>query len=64
MRVFKARATKQGGHYHVAIFSASKENETFAKLGDLVMDEDDWEAFRYSIGKSYWTLEEPSPHDQ
>lgn len=33
-----------GGHYHVSVFTSKLENGTFAKLGDLVMGEKDFES--------------------
>ena len=41
-RVFKTRSEKRGGHWHVAVFSADGPQYTYAKMGDLVMDEDDF----------------------
>ena len=43
MKFFRVRYRKQGGHYHCRIFSSSSRNGTYAKLGDLVLDKDDWE---------------------
>lgn len=42
MRVFKVKAVKQGAHFHVTYWSSTAWDHTFAKLGDLVMDEEDW----------------------
>lgn len=44
-RVFRTRAEKRGGHWHVRVFSAKRADLTFAKLGDLVMDEADYARF-------------------
>lgn len=44
-RVFRTWAELRGAHYHVAVFSAPRPDRTFAKLGDLVMDERDYRAF-------------------
>jgi len=41
MRIFRYRYTKAGGHYHIRAFSGVI-NQTFAKMGDLVMDERDF----------------------
>lgn len=44
-KVFRTRARKMGGHWHVRVFSADRPDHTFAKLGDLTMDDDDYGAF-------------------
>jgi hypothetical protein len=41
---FKLIHDKQGGHYHCAVFSAKQVDGTFAKLGDLCLDENDFNA--------------------
>ena len=33
---------KEGGHYHCRLFTARGPNQTFAKWGDLVFDEQEW----------------------
>ena len=51
-RVFKLKGKRWGGHYHVSVFSARSPLQTFAKLGDLVLDEADWQALcsgRYQV---------------
>lgn len=45
-KIFKTRAEKLGGHYDVRIFSASGPGLTFACVGVLTMDEDDYPAFK------------------
>jgi len=42
MKYFKFRWNKLGGHYHTAVFSANDPNQIFAKLGDIIMDESDF----------------------
>lgn len=37
----RIRWRKLGKHYHCRVFSGI-EGQTFAKLGELVLDEDDW----------------------
>ena len=59
MNVFRTRARKMGGHYHVAVFSAPSSLRTFAKLGDLVMDEEDYRALKLSL-KGDHIEEDPS----
>lgn len=44
-RVFRTRARKLGGHWTVRVFSAPRPDHTFAKLGELTMDEDDYREF-------------------
>ena len=41
MRKLRIRWCKLGKHYHCRLFSGI-EGFTFAKLGELVLDEDDW----------------------
>lgn len=62
MRVFRVRYRKLGGHYHLRIFSARTRESTFAKLGDLVMDEDDWDAF-CARGDVIWEFLQEETHD-
>lgn len=42
MRDFRIRYRKRGRHYHLRVFSAPQPGATYAKLGDLTLDEDDW----------------------
>lgn len=44
--IFKFRAKKMGGHFHTSVFSALSEDYTFAKLGDIVLDERDYAALK------------------
>ena len=44
-RVFRTRAELLGGHYHVDVFSAPHSEHGFARIGTLVMDEDDYPNF-------------------
>lgn len=55
---FRTRYQKLGGHYHVRVFSSKTANGTFAKLGDLTMDEKDWPAFQTAFKAEH--LEEPT----
>ena len=41
LNIFRYRFKKLGGHYHVRVFSGVVD-QTFAKMGTLVMDEDDF----------------------
>lgn len=42
MRQMRIRFVKLGGHYHCRVFTAPTSDQTFAKCGELVFDEDDW----------------------
>lgn len=44
-RVFRSVAERLGAHWHVAVFSARSKDHTFAKLGNLVMDDHDYQWF-------------------
>lgn len=43
MSVMRIRFRKLGGHYHCRVFTAPAPNMTYAKNGDLVFDEHEWE---------------------
>ena len=43
--IFKYLTKKLGGHWHVRVFSG-REGYTFARLGELVMDDDDYEELK------------------
>jgi hypothetical protein len=54
--IFKYRAQKKGGHYHTSVYSAKEENMTFAKLGDLILDERDFEALKSGVYTNFIEL--------
>lgn len=58
MRTFRVRYEKLGAHIHCRVFSASNPSGTFAKLGDLTMDEKDWDSFRDQVGGGWQFLPE------
>lgn len=58
-RVFKTRSEKLGGHWHVAVFSANGPQYTYAKMGDLVMDEDDYINFLSAFKATHEKRETP-----
>ena len=58
MKTFRIRYQKRGGHIHCRVFSASNPSGTFAKLGDLTMDEQDWDSFRDQVGTGWQFLPE------
>lgn len=41
---FKIIHDKKGGHYHCSVFSGKRVDGSFAKLGELALDEDDFKA--------------------
>jgi len=45
MRQLKLYYTKEGGHYHCRVFIGIY-GMTFAKVGNLVFDEADWEGLK------------------
>ena len=61
MRTFRIWYRQLGGHIHCRIFSAENPSGTFAKLGDLTMDEKDWESFKAQIGVD-WQLKVEHDH--
>jgi len=58
MKTFRVRYELLGGHYHLRVFSANNPSGTFAKLGDLVMDEADRDSFKHQIGNGWQLLPE------
>jgi hypothetical protein len=48
-RVFKYKAERRGGHWWVSVFSAKDFSQTFAKLGELVMDDHDITHFAKTV---------------
>lgn len=60
-RVFRVRYRLLGGHYHCRVFSARASNQTFAKLGELTMDTDDWLTFLEHVGTRWEILREDTP---
>ena len=56
--VIRWRYQKKGGHIHVRCFTAKGRNFTFAKNGDLVFDEDEWDFIRDSLHKAVEILPE------
>jgi len=39
---YRVRYKHAGGHIHMRVFSRRKGQETWAKCGDLVIDETEW----------------------
>lgn len=68
-RIFRVRWKQLGSHYHCRVFSANArtnrrrdrgDDHTFGFLGELVMDEADWPAFRTSLSRSWELVEDES----
>lgn len=49
--VIRMRYSKQGGHYHVRVFTAPAPDQTFAKCGELCFDEREWPEVREKLGR-------------
>lgn len=47
---YKMRASLHGSHYHCAFFSRYRGQATWAKIGDLVVAEDEIASFVESMG--------------
>ena len=41
--IMRVRYQKLGGHYHCRVFTAKGQDQTFAKCGDLVFDEQEFD---------------------
>lgn len=53
---------KFGGHYHCRVFTGMAKNMTFAKSGDLVRDEREWDTVRTVLNSACEFIEDlPSP---
>lgn len=64
MRVFKLIAEKFGGHYYISVFSSPAWNQTFAKLGELTMDEKDYASFKEALNSQVACLIDKSAEAQ
>ena len=49
MSAFRIRFRKLGKHYHCRMFSARNPNETFAKNGDLVFDDREFDSVKAAM---------------
>ena len=63
--VMRVRYTKRGGHYHCRVFTARQTNYTFANCGELVFDEQEWEAIKGIMSGAEFVADfaRPVPHD-
>lgn len=57
-KVFKTSAEKLGGHWHVKIYSSNATNHTYANIGTLVMDENDYLAFTHKFNAAHEITED------
>ena len=44
--VIRIRYKQLGGHIHCRVFTAKAKNMTFAKVGDLIFSESEWDNVR------------------
>lgn len=42
--VIRIRYAKRGGHYHCRVFTAPAVDQTFAKCGEVVFDDREWDS--------------------
>ena len=61
MSVMRVRYEKLGGHYHCRVFTAKLANQTFAKNGDLVFDENEWEDIPQIMSGAEFIEEKKAP---
>lgn len=62
--MFKIRWRMHGIHFHCRIFAAHNAGNGWAKIGDLVMDKEDWENFQLSILAKHWSILHESKEDK
>ena len=55
--LMRIRAKKHGGHYHCRVFTSPAKDETFAKVGDLILDERDWKELERMLRNAEIILE-------
>lgn len=46
--------TKRGDHYHCGLFSAPRPDHTYAKSGDLVVRESEWQSFKDLMQRAHF----------
>lgn len=61
MSVMRVRFEKLGGHYHCRVFTAKLANQTFAKNGDLVFDEGEFEDVRQIMSGAEFIEDKETP---
>ncbi len=50
--IIRFRFQKLGGHYHVRVFTGKAKNMTFARCGELVFSEDEWNDIRNQLNSA------------
>ena len=56
-RLLRIRYKKLGGHYHCRVFIGVPGN-TFAKVGDLILDEVDWDQIEHMFRSNHEFINE------
>lgn len=59
MSVMRVRYKKLGGHYHCRVFTARRADTTYAKNGELVFDDMEWEDVKKIMNGAEFLPEEP-----
>ena len=59
--VMRVRYKKLGGHYHCRVFTAKAINQTFAKCGELVFDEREFDSVRDLMSVAEFVKEDDNP---
>lgn len=57
MSVFKTRAEKLGGHWHVQFLVAKDYDQTYAGIGTLVMSDEDYASLVNSLDGGHFLKE-------
>ena len=52
LMIIRMRPKKLGGHVHCDVFIGKAKNMTFAKSGDLVLREEEWDEFRNQLNSA------------
>ena len=63
MNAFRIWFRKLGGHYHCRMFSARNPHETFAKNGELVFDEQEFDSVKAAMPAVEFIDEEKARQD-
>lgn len=56
--MFLVKWRRLGVHIHCRLFSRSSRAGHWAFMGDITMDEKDWENFQLAILAKYWEVKE------
>lgn len=48
-RVYRVKYRLLGGHYHCSVFSSKSRDHTYAKMGDLVIGENELSSFLHDF---------------